>query len=388
MSPDDFETERVHLTLSELDVGPIEREELGENEVLYKSVKVLQSGAWTDSASGETIWYSPRGLENLEVRDENTINIMHDAGNDVSSVGKMENPQASDGQLYADLRINTSNAAGQYADENLQQTLESKGAKGFGGPSVEIDAEGQQIEYNQERGIKELTKGFISGLGLVKNPASKPVSFARQVGQRGVALSEGQTHYHLEQEGISMANIEEIRETMDSAGLGDTIDDMTDEEVMDFAENLHSDLMSDLEDDESADGDTEMGDYKDDEEDDEDEEDTEMADDDMAEELQALRQRLEVLEDEMQSMSAMSQEEGEELSDELETAKEELAEASTVAELSESLEAVQTELSEVKTTTKELSEQPTKPRSLSGSGNESDSEPTGRVTEITDPSPY
>ena len=185
-----------------------------------------------------------------------------------------------------------------------------------------------------------------------------------------------------------MANIEEIRETMDSAGLGDTIDDMTDEEVMDFAENLHSDLMSDLEDDESADGDTEMGDYKDDEEDDEDEEDTEMADDDMAEELQALRQRLEVLEDEMQSMSAMSQEEGEELSDELETAKEELAEASTVAELSESLEAVQTELSEVKTTTKELSEQPTKPRSLSGSGNESDSEPTGLVTEITDPSPY
>ena len=380
------------LELSQSELGKIQRLEEGENTVRYTKVKLLGPGAWTDSGSGETILYSPKTMQNLEIRDDNAGNIMHDADNEVSQTGHIDNSEVIKDEtgIYADIVIDTSNAAGQYADENMQKTLETNGAKGFGGPSVEIDAEGQEVEFNQSRGLKELVKGYISGFGLVKNPAAKNTAFARQTAQRGVALSapKGQTHYHLEQEGISMANIEEVRETLDSAGLGDTIDDMTDEEVMDMAQNLHSDLMSDLEDDESADGDTEMGDYEDDEEDDEDEEDTEMADDDMAEELQALRQRLEVLEDEMQSMSAMSQEEGEELSDELETAKEELAEASTVAELSESLEAVQTELSEVKTTTKELSEQPTKPRSLSGSGNESDSEPTGRVTEITDPSPY
>jgi len=378
------------FSLSELSTEPIEREELGDNEVVYRNVKVLQSGTWTDSGSGETIWYSPRGLENLEVSDGNTINIMHDSDNDVSAVGAMENARAEDGELYADLRINTSDAAGEYADENMQQTLASNGAKGFGGPSVEIDAEGQEIEYNAERGLKELVKGKVSGLGLVANPASKPTAFARQTANRGVALSdsEGQTTYTLEGEHIDMANCEEIRETLDSAGLGDTIDDMTDEEVMDFAENLHSDLMGDLEDDGGMDGDTEAadadddienGDYEDDDEED-DEEDMDMADDDMMEELQAVKQRLEVLEDEMETLSAQGMTESD---------AEDLADAEDVSELSDAVESLEKELSDVAETTKELAEEPEEPKSLADDVEFSDEESdySGRLTTVSDPGP-
>ena len=207
------------FTLRKLETAPIEREQLSENRVAYRNVKVLESGTWTDSGSGETIWYSPRGLENLNVTDGNSINIAHDDDNKVSEVGQMENARVNGDELYADLEIDTTNAAGEYADQNLQATLESEGNKGFGGPSVEIDAEGQEIEYNERRGLKELVGGNISGLGLVANPASKPVAFDRQVAERGVAMSEAQTHYTLEEKPIDMANCEEIRETLDAAGL-------------------------------------------------------------------------------------------------------------------------------------------------------------------------
>lgn len=372
--------------LSELSTEPIKREELSENEVVYRNVKVLQSGTWTDSGSGETIWYSPRGIENLEVREDNEVNLMHDGQNEVSAVGELANARADDGELFADIQIDTSNAAGEYADENMQQTLESNGAKGFGGPSVEIDAEGQEIEYNQERGLKELVKGKVSGLGLVANPASKPTAFARQTANRGVALSEGQTTYTLEGETISMANAEEIRETLDSAGLGDTIDDMTDEEVMDFAENLHSDLMGDLEGDGGMDGDTEASDdiengtHYGDKDDEEDEEDMDMADDDMMEELQAVKQRLEVLEDEMETLSAQGMTESD---------AEDLADAEDVSELSDAVESLEKELSDVAETTKELAEEPEEPKSLAADvefGDE-DSDYGGRLTTVSDPGP-
>ena len=317
--------------LSELDTEPIEREELGDNEVVYRNVKILQSGTWTDSGSGETIWYSPRGLENLEVRENNAINIMHDSDNHVSEVGELENPRAESGELYADLRIETDKAAGEYADDNLQQTLETNGAKGFGGPSVEIDAEGQEIEYNDSRGLKELVGGYVSGLGLVANPASKPVAFDRQVAERGVAMSEAQTHYTLEEKPIDMADIEEVRETLDANGLGDVIEDMTDEEVMDMAENLHGDLMEDLQAEE----------YEDDDEEEE-EKDMEMSPEEMEEMLETMMERVEELENNMMGMDMA----------------EELADADTVEE-------VEARLSDVEETTKKLSEEPKKPRSMS-----------------------
>ena len=369
----------AHFTLSELETEPIEREELSENEVVYRNVKILQSGTWTDSGSGETIWYSPKGLDNLEVRENNAINIMHDSDNEVSEVGELENPRAESGELYADLRINTENAAGAYADENLKQTLETNGAKGFGGPSVEIDAEGQEIEWNEDRGVKELTKGLISGLGLVKNPASKPTAFARQTANRGVALSEGQNHYTLGNEARHMADIEELRETLDSAGLGDVIDDMSDEEVMDMAENLHDDLMSELEPEEM-----ENAEHGYDKDEDEEEEDMDMAGEEMMEELQAVKQRLEVLEDEIEQMEYATPEETEELSEEIEETQENLADAETVAELQEAKHELDKRLSE-------LEDEPDtgSRKTLAGDAElNGDSSEGGHVAFIEDPDPY
>jgi len=357
----------AQFTLSELETEPIEREELGESEVVYRNVKVLESGRWTDSGSGEEIWYSPEGLKNLEVRDDNHINIMHDSGNDVSTVGEMENARAESGELYADLRLDTSSAAGEYADENLQQALETNGQQGFGGPSVEIDAEGQTVEHNAKMGVKELKEGFISGLGLVKNPASKPVHFARQTAERGVALSEGANTYRLEGQSIDMADIDVIRDTMAEAGVN--VEEMDDEAVMDMAESLHGDLMDALE----------MGDYEDDEEE---EEDMEMQDglgeeevlDLIQEEMDDLWGEIDELRSEM-----MGEEMAEELSDDLETAKEELAAAETVQELQDAKDDLEKRLESVESTTKELAEEPEEPRTMAD-GDFSDSD---NVTNIS-----
>ena len=366
----------AQFTLSELETEPIEREELGESEVVYRNVKVLESGRWTDSGSGEEIWYSPEGLKNLEVRDDNHINIMHDSGNDVSTVGEMENARAESGELYADLRLDTSSAAGEYADENLQQALETNGQQGFGGPSVEIDAEGQTVEHNAKMGVKELKEGFISGLGLVKSPASKPVHFARQTAERGVALSEGANTYRLEAEQIDMADIDVIRDTMAEAGVD--VEEMDDEAVMDMAESLHGDLMDALE----------MGEYEDDEEE---EEEMEMQDglgeeevlDLIQEEMDDLWGELDEIKSEM-----MGEEMAEELSDDLESAKEELAAAETVQELQDAKDDLEKRLESVESTTKELAEEPEEPRTMADSGTTSGSSDDGVISFVDDPDPY
>jgi cob(I)alamin adenosyltransferase len=283
----------------------------------------------------------------------------------------MVNARADDGELYADLEIDTSNAAGEYADQNLKQTLESEGTKGFGGPSVEIDAEGQDVDWNEDKGVKELLSGYISGLGLVKNPASKPVHFARQTAERGVALSEAQTTYTLEKERKHMdtiSDVDEARSTLDNYGF-EGLDEMSDEDVMDMVEDLHDDLM--VTDDDMGYGGEMADDMEEDEE--EDEEDMDMMDDDMQEELANLRQRLEVLEDEMSTMSAMG---------------EDLADAETVSELSESVETIRTELSDVQETTKELAEEPKEPKTLSDDGEPSGDDPGGRVTAISEKPSY
>jgi hypothetical protein len=326
----------AQFQLAELETEPIEREELADGEVVYRNVKILQSGTWTDSASGETIWYSPRGLENLDVTDDNAINIMHDSDNEVSEVGNLENARAESGELFADLRLETDTAAGQYADDNLQQTLETNGAKGFGGPSVEIDAEGQVIEFNEDRGVKELKKGRISGLGLVKNPASKPTAFARQTANRGVALSEGQTQFRLDSDVINMADPERIRETLEENGVDTS--GMDDEELMSMAEMLHDELMSELQN-------AEHGNKEEEEE--EEEEEMDMAGEEMLEEMQALKQRVEVLEDEVEQMEFATPEDTEELSEELQETKESLADAETVAELQDAKEELEKRLSEL-----------------------------------------
>jgi len=346
----------LQLSLDSLESEPIEREELSDGEVAYRNVKILQSGTWTDSNSRESIWYSPKGLSNMSLTDSPTVNIMHDADNELSEVGTMENLHHEDGKLYADVILDTSTNAGGYADENMQKTLETKGGKGFGGPSVEIPAKGQTVELNKERGVKELVEGKIAGLGLVANPASKPVSFAAQTSQRGVALSDpDQEVMKLESESRDMADVETYREVLESNGV-DT-GEMTDEEVM----GLFEDLM------ESAEGE-DMGDYEDDEEEDEEgmENEDGMEDDDEEEEeemqdgdgdddaIDVLEEQIDDLWDALDSMKEEMAAQ-EQLSD----AREELADAETVKELSEAKDSLEERL-------EALEEEPADPRSLSG----------------------
>lgn len=371
------------FTLADIDTEPIERVEEGGNKVRYTNLKLLSPGVWTDSASRETVWYSPDGIKNLEIAEDNTVNIMHDADNDVSAAGEIDpdSVQHSDDGVFADVVIDTSSAAGQYADENLQKTLETEGVKGFGGPSVEISAEGQEVEFNAAKGMKELVGGIIDGLGFVKNPASKPVSFARQVTQRGVALSDAESEATVMQKGpeavgmdpddrarileaiatreLQMENIEEHANMIaDELGVG--VD-----EVMEVLDPLMD--MGEEEED------TEAGDDEEEEEmpDDEEDEDTEMQGD----AIEVIQEQIDDLWDALDEMKESMMSESD-LSDQLDSVQSDLADAETVAELNDAKDELDKRLSE-------LEDQPENPRAMADGDGENDGV-EGTVTEVAE----
>lgn len=347
------------FSLSDIETEPIERIEEGGDTVRYKSILALAPGVWTDSGSRETIWYSPEGIRNLEVVDDNVVNIMHDSENSVSQAGQIdpESVEATDNGLYVDVVVDTTNAAGQYADENMQATLESGGAKGFGGPSVEISAEGQDVEFNNKKGMQELKGGRITGLGFVKSPASKSASFSRQVAQRGVALADaesGRTVMKLQSETHAMdeAELEELRE---KHGLSDDVDASTIQELAE-AGLLSLEEDDDEEEEDEEEEDTENAEDEDEppeeEEGDEDDEPEEDEEPDLEDQVAAMDERLQNLEDMIESAMA-----AEDVQEELEAFEEELADAETVSELSEAKEDLEKRLSA-------LEDEPKTPRSL------------------------
>ena len=331
--------------------GSIERVEQSDGTVRYTDIKILSEGVWTDSSSGEPTHYAP---ENLSVSEDNVVNIAHDDDNEVSAVGQIdaESAYVEDGDLYADIVLHMDNAASEYADENLTQTLETGGRKGFGGPSVEIPPEGLEISERGELGYPKTEAGTINGLGLVKNPASRPTSFDIQTANRQVALSAsgGQTDKALvlEREGMTgreLMDAEEIREILNNYGF-ENLDDMSDEDVMEVAEDLHEDLMGELTPEEE---DAEMGDYGDNEDEEDDDEDMDMEDGDamdvMNEQIDDLWDAIDELKDEMMSEEAMSEE--------LSEAKADLAAAETVAELEEARDELDRRLSHIEDQEKE-----------------------------------
>lgn len=352
------------LQLGSLEREPIERDELGDNKVAYRNLKILQAGVWRDSSSKTAIWYSPRGLSNMELTDDNSVNIMHDSENEVSEAGHMENLREEDGSLYADVIIDTSNAAGAYADENMQKTLETEGKKGFGGPSIEIPPEaqgGHKTTYNAEKGVKELVEGKVNGLGFVRNPASKPTGFNRQAATREVALSESdQTVMQLESESGDMASdnkgkileaiatrelaVEDIED--DAQAIADELDVPIDE-VLEVLDPL-MDVGEEEDGEEMEDGEEEDEEGEDPPE----EEETEMEGEDM----QVIQEQIDDLWGEIEELKESMMSESE-LSEELESAKSDLADAESVAELEEAKEELDKRLSN-------LEEEPDNNRSL------------------------
>lgn len=380
----------VHL--EEFDPETIERIEEGDDTVRYTNIKLIGPGLWTDSNSREQVWYSPEGMENLEVQPDNEVHIFHDEGNDVSNVGQIDAESATNAEngVFADIVLDTSTPAGQFADENMQQTLETNGSQGFGGPSVEIPEDGQDIEFNDTRGVYELKKGVISGLGLVKNPGAKNVHFARQTADAAVALSDAQSTMVLQDriEDMSAVNSTELFNTL-GVDLEDTDLDLEDLDLQDGVAiqdligliakerdipadelmEMVSEMEGDGEGDGEEEGDEEEREEQEGEEDDEDndedgeeeeDEDTEMEGNEMEEMVQSLQERVQNLEDMVDSMMA-SEELEEALDEELEEAKEELADSETVQQLEEAKDELERRL-------EKLEEEPKDPKTLSDNG--------------------
>jgi len=281
----------MQFTLKSLEGKPIKRTELGGGKVKYQDMKLLAPGIWADAGSQQAAYYSPEGIRSLRADYDASkyngppVNIMHDVDmmsgeTHAPSVAGYVDPKSlavdDEDNLYGDIVLDTNNAAGAYADENLQGALKTKGRLGFGGPSVEIPAKGLEEEFDEQRGMPRIVKGLLSGLGLVMNPASKTVSFAKEVARRGAMLSgEDTKSFYLAR---TLMDPDEARQTLESFGVDTSM--MDDEEIsmladelaggVEMEDDMDDDMMDDdmLMPDEEEEEMMEMGDYEDDEEED------------------------------------------------------------------------------------------------------------------------
>jgi uncharacterized membrane protein YfbV (UPF0208 family) len=339
------ERERRVFLLAESD-PTIERIEQDDGSIRYTDLTLLSPGVWTDAGSGDTIWYSPSGIENLEWKDT-TFNLYHDEDNPDNAVGEIdaESSYVDDkGNLVADIVLGMDSTASEHADDVLQTQLESGGAKGgLKGPSVEIKTGPEHVEFNQARGLQELVGGNLTGAGLVMQPASKSASFSRQVAEKGIALSgEGSMWV---QETDSNMSLQELREKLSNAGF--ELEDKSEDELKSLAESLGLEDDEDEEEEEEGEemeeGDDEDDQPEGDEEDEgDDEEDSPEDEMDMETKVQSLEERLQNLEDMIESAMA-----AEDVQEELEEFSQDLADAETVSELSEAKEELDKRLSEL-----------------------------------------
>lgn len=382
--------------LAKFDPDHIERIEEGEDTVRYTNIKWIGPGRWVDSASRQRVWYSPEGIKNLEVDPNNTVHILHDSENEVSGVGRIDpdSVEKADNGIFADLVFDTSTAAGKFADENMQVTLETRGAKGFGGPSVEIPPDGQRVEFNHKEGMPELKGGKIDAAGLVKNPGSKDVHFARQTAQAAVALSDGQSDKAPYMKRLAMSDEAIGGETLldaldleaDDLELGDReLADVPVAELVSLIAESYgadpADLMEALDPFINEGGEMQEPEEEEPEEEETPEEEPEEEPEEQeevdvdVEMVQALDERVQALEDMMDSVMA-----AEELEEELE----DYADAEAVSELEATISELEDAKSDLEERTRELEDAPKDPKTLSGDAANGDgaTEPTGRVVEV------
>jgi len=362
---------RMLASASPLDTQPIEREELEGGKVAYRNLKLIDTGIWTDQKSETPTLYDERTFENTEPEFDNSryngppVNIAHDVHKTgrqkgephEASVGGHIDPDSirTDGEaLFGDVILDRDTDAGAFADTNLKSALENDGSAGFS-PSVELTpTEEKRAEH--VRADSYVAGAKLTGLGLVRDPASKSVDLQYETMNRGVALSDGEQNPKvLERERRDMADAEEVRETLEEFGVN--TEGMDDEELMDMAESMHDELMPLV-----SEG-MENGDDMDDE-DEEDEEEMDMMDDSA---IDVVEEQIDDLWDTVDEIKETMMTDAER--EELETS---LAAAEDVNELREEKEDLEKRLSE-------LEAEPENPKTLAESEN-GESEIEGTVT--------
>jgi len=348
-------TPRIMASASPLDTQPIEREELGGDKVAYHGLKLIDTGVWVDANSETPTLYDEVTFKNTSPEYDDgewegpPTNIAHDihkAGpkkNEVheASVGGWIDPESleTDGEaMFGDLILDRGTDAGAFADTNLQSALENDGTAGFS-PSVELMPTELEDNPDHPRADEHVKEAELTGLGLVRDPASKSVDLAHETRNRAVALSavSGEEVKTLHRESGDMSSevdhdeiraeilgrelaVEEIQD--DAQAIADELDVPVDEvlEVLDPLLDMN-------EEDEEGEGEEEAEmEEGDEEEEDEDEEPPEMEDGDDVDALQdqvaSLSERLEELEDAMSD--TLSAGDVEETREELSAAREEI----------------------------------------------------------------
>jgi len=351
---------RLHL--AEFNTEPIKRTELGSDTVRYDNLALLSEGVWTDQASKTPTLYASDAFSDIEARwddsehDGPPVNDMHDINkttgqvNQTSVAGHIDpnSLRVNGDTLMGDVVLDTSTPAGELADNRLQDALNSGGNEGYGGPSVELDLDPQEHLREQSdhpRAEAEITGGYLTGLGLVMNQADKNIGFDKETAKRAVAMSSNSDKaIYTQDTGMTARMLTEDDEKLKT--LAENLD-TTEKKVK---ESLTALLQEDEEDEEDMEEeavdeepDEEMGDYEEDEEDEEQEMQDGDGDDDA---IDVLEEQIDDLWGEIEEMKeAMTTQS--EMSDELEAARDELADAESVAELQEAKDELDKRLSHI-----------------------------------------
>jgi hypothetical protein len=362
----DLSTPRV-MASGKIDTEPIKREELSDGKVKYSNIKLVSEGVWTDQNSKTPTLYDERTFENVDPEyprefDGPPANIAHDIHKDgpkagephEASIGGYIEPDSvrTDGEaLFGDIILDTEDAAGAFADENLKSALENDGTAGFS-PSVELMPT-ELREADHPHAEEHVAAAELTGVGLVRDPASETVDLRHETQNRAVAMAAGGRSdkarvYQRRDMSADNDVTDEIRAEVLSREL--SIEDV-ESDAENIADELDVDVGAVMEvlepllemPDEDEDGDGEGAEMEDgEEEDEEDDEDKEMQD----EALEGLREQIDDLWAEIEDLKdGMATEE--EMTSNLEDAKEELAAADTVAELREAKEELDKRLSKI-----------------------------------------
>lgn len=177
------------------DAGTIQRTEQ-EGGILYKRICLLAPGVWTDAGSRQTVLYDGDAIRaSADNWVDNQVNLMHGpALHDALTLGDIGEVRTDsivvddEDRLFADIYLHENTPASELAVELMDEALESDGKNGIDGPSVEITDD--VTHFDDDRGLTVMDEMTFSGIGLVFNPASKPVELESQIRERAVAMAE------------------------------------------------------------------------------------------------------------------------------------------------------------------------------------------------------